>query len=89
MLDDRSLSIDIARYGGLINMKINGFARVAVQDGVAKDGVIHVVPDIIVPPKKLDGLEVDDAAYWDGETEMSVEELIERLEPHVAHHADL
>lgn len=81
LLKDRTLAVDIARYGGLINIKVNAFARVAVQDGVAKDGVIHVMDDVIVPPKKIgDGQE---AQYWDGETEMSVEELKGRLEAYV------
>jgi uncharacterized surface protein with fasciclin (FAS1) repeats len=79
LLDDRSLSIDIARWGGFIEMKINGFNRVAVQDVVAEDAVIHVLTNVIVPPKKLGGEEV----YWKG-GEMSVEELKERLEPFVA-----
>jgi len=79
LLDDRSLSIDIARWGGFIEMKINGFNRVAVQDVVAEDGVIHVLTNVIVPPKKLGG----DEAYWNG-GEISVEELKERLEPSVA-----
>lgn len=78
LLEDRSLSIDIARWGGFIEMKINGFTRVAVQDVVAEDAVIHVMSDVIIPPKKLGGEEV----HWEGE-ELSVEELKERLEPFV------
>ena len=78
LLDDRSLSIDIARWGGFIEIKINGFNRVAVQDVVAEDGVIHVLTNVIIPPKKLGGEEV----YWEGE-ELSVEDLKERLEPFV------
>lgn len=79
LLEDRSLSIDIARYGGLIDIKINGYNRVAVQDVVAEDGVIHVMTNVIIPPKKLGGEE----AYWQG-GEISVEDLKERLEPFVA-----
>ncbi|KAG9232406.1 putative Stabilin-2 [Amylocarpus encephaloides] len=55
MLKDKSLSIDVARYGGLISIKINGFSSVAVQDGIAKDGVIHVVSSVLIPPKTPGG----------------------------------
>ncbi|KAK4963964.1 hypothetical protein LTR66_012543 [Elasticomyces elasticus] len=85
MLEDRTLSIDIARYGGLIEYKVNAFARVSVQDGIAEDGVIQVVSDVLIPPKKLAGVRnrVVKWDYWTSEEEMSVEELKERLEPFV------
>jgi len=72
LLNDKSLSIDVARYGGLISIKINGFSSVAIQDGIAKDGVIHVVSSVLIPPKTPGG-----ASYM-GE-EMTVEDLKERL----------
>lgn len=80
LLEDRSLSVDIARYGGFISIKINGFGRVTVQDGVAEDGVIQVVSDVLIPPKKLPG---GPGVEWTGE-ELEVEDLMERLEPYVA-----
>lgn len=68
--------MDVARYGRYINIKINGFSTVAIEDGIASDGVIHVVSNVLIPPKAVDrGVQ-----HWDGE-EMSVEELKERLEP--------
>jgi uncharacterized surface protein with fasciclin (FAS1) repeats len=76
LLDGKSLSIDIARFGGFIAIKINGFGSVAVQDGIASDGVIHVVRNVLIPPKTPHGL------AYQGE-ELSVEELKERLDPHV------
>ena len=78
LLKDRELAVDIARYGGFISMRVNAYTRVAVQDVVAEDGVIQVMTDVIVPPKKLKGEDV----YWEG-GEMSVEDLVERLEPFV------
>lgn len=79
-LKDRSLSIDIARYGPFLVVNVNGFNRVAVTNVVADDGVIHVMRNVIIPPKKLaDSEELD---FWNGE-EISVEELMERLEPFV------
>jgi uncharacterized surface protein with fasciclin (FAS1) repeats len=80
LLDDRSIAVDIARFGPFITIKINGFTRVAVQDGVAKDGVIHIVSDVLIPPKKLGGAGEKDEGLWMGE-EMSVEEFKERLGP--------
>ena len=85
LLKDRSLSIDVGRYGRLIEIRINGFARVAVSDGVAKDGVIQDVSSVLIPPKGSEGH--DEALIADGE--LTVEELIARLEPHVANDANL
>lgn len=79
LLEDRSLSIDIARYGGFISIKVNGFGRVTVKDGIAQDGVIQVVSDVLIPPKKVGG----PGAQWTGE-ELEVEDLMDRLEPYVA-----
>ena len=72
------MSIDVARYGRLITMKINGFSRVAVLDGIAKDGVIHVVGNVLIPPKTVSKVE----RQWEGE-DLSEEDLIERLQPFV------
>jgi len=77
-LKDRSLAVDVTRYGPFISIKINGFTRVTVHDGVAKDGVIQVIGDVLIPPKKLPGSK--DLVYWEGE-EMSEEEFKERLDP--------
>jgi len=77
-LKDHSLAVDVARYGPFISIKINGFTRVTVHDGVAKDGVIQVVGDVLIPPKKLPGSK--NSIYWEGE-EMSEEEFKERLDP--------
>lgn len=77
LLEGKSLSIDVARYGRLITIKINGFNKVIISDGIAADGVIHVVPNVLIPPK-TPGLPGAAA-----EEDMSVEELMERLEPHI------
>jgi uncharacterized surface protein with fasciclin (FAS1) repeats len=76
LLDGKSLSIDIARFGGFITIKINGFGSVAVQDGLASDGVVHVVRNVLIPPKIPGGV-----AYQ--REELTVEELKERLDAHV------
>lgn len=76
-LEGKHLSIDIARYGRLITIKINGFTRVAVSDGIAADGVIHVLPNVLIPPK-----EPTSAALTLDET-WTIEEIKEHLAPFV------
>lgn len=76
LLKEKSLSIDIARYGGFITIKINGFSSIAVQDGIAKDGVIHVVSSLLIPPKTPGG------AQYMGE-EMTVEEFKDRFDDYI------
>lgn len=76
LLDDKSLSIDVARWAGFVAVKVNGFVRVAVQNVVARDGVVQVVNSVLIPPHKRQG------AYLDGD-EIEVEELVERFEPYV------
>ncbi|KAI9838931.1 MAG: hypothetical protein M1819_004139 [Sarea resinae] len=78
LLEDRSLAVDVSRYGRLITIKINGFSKVAVPDGIAKDGVIHVISSVLIPPKKVDGV----TQQWQGE-EITEEDLMERLEPYM------
>jgi uncharacterized surface protein with fasciclin (FAS1) repeats len=72
----KNLAVDVARYGPFVEMRINAFSRVTIHDGVASDGVIQVVSNVLIPPKSHDGEDV----WWEGE-EMSVEEFKERVEP--------
>lgn len=76
LLEDKSLSIDVARYGRFITIRINGFTNVAIPDGIAADGVIHVVPNVLIPPKAL-------GATGESAEGMELEEFMERLEPFV------
>jgi hypothetical protein len=59
-----------------VEIKLNAFSRVTIHDGVASDGVIQVVSNVLIPPKT--GGE-SEGAFWTG-GEMSVEEFKERLE---------
>ncbi|KAF2017166.1 FAS1 domain-containing protein [Aaosphaeria arxii CBS 175.79] len=77
-LDGKPLAVDVSRYGPFIGIRINGFSRVTVHDGVASDGVIQVVSNVLIPPKNAAGEE----AFWKGE-EMTVEEFKGRLEPYI------
>ncbi|KAF4304540.1 hypothetical protein GTA08_BOTSDO07722 [Botryosphaeria dothidea] len=77
LLEDKALSVDIGSHGPFTEIKINGFSRVATQNGIAKDGVIHVVSSVLIPPKTAEA-----KGFWQGEP-MSVDELKERLVPFV------
>jgi len=66
----------VARYANIIDIRINGFNHVAVQDGISKDGVIHLLDTILIPPKSVAGIQ------YEGE-EMELEEFMERLLPSV------
>lgn len=78
LLEDKSLSIDIGRYGRLISIKINGFADVTIEDGIAADGVIQVISNVLIPPKSVGGV----MQQWQGE-ELSEEDFKARFEPFV------
>ena len=64
----------MARFGGFIIIKINGFTSVTVEDGIAEDGVIQALSDVLIPPKKFGG------EAWQGEP-ITEEDLKERLAP--------
>ncbi|KAL8696642.1 MAG: hypothetical protein Q9201_007561 [Fulgogasparrea decipioides] len=78
LLEDKSLAVDVYRYGRYIRIRVNAFSTVTIEDGIAADGVIQVISDVLIPPKRIDRMEL----HWQGE-ELSVEELKERLEPYV------
>lgn len=74
------MSIDVARYGRIITIKINGFTTVTVEDGIAMDGVVHMVSNVLIPPKQLGGVE----QQYEGE-DLTVEDLKDRLNPYLDH----
>lgn len=77
LLRGKPVEVNIGRYGGLINIRINGRTSVSVQDGLANDGVIQAVRSIIVPPRHKHHSGDDEEGGF------TVEDLIERLEPFV------
>jgi uncharacterized surface protein with fasciclin (FAS1) repeats len=79
LLGDKSLSIDIARWYGVINIRINGYTNVAIEDGVARDGVVQVLNSVLIPPHEAKR----EGAWTEEDGEIPVEELIERLKPFV------
>ena len=75
-LHGKPLAVDVSRYGPFVSIKINGFSSVTIHDGVASDGVIQVVSNVLLPPKNANG----EQEFWQGE-DLSVDELKERLQP--------
>jgi Secreted and surface protein containing fasciclin-like repeats len=75
VLKGRALDVDIARRGPEIEVRVNGFVRVVGLDLLASDGVLHVLDDLLIPPKKVGGK----VKRNDEVTEIKVEVLKERL----------
>ena len=78
LLARHELSIDIARYGRFISIKINGFTRVAISDVVAVDGVLHVLDNVIIPPRTPGG---PPHFVTEEEESLSLEDFIQRMDP--------
>lgn len=76
LLHDLHVSVDILEWASLKFVTVNGFAGVQVRDGVAKNGVIHVLDRVLIPPHKHKGQGLEDQLF---DREITVEELTERL----------
>lgn len=73
LYENKSLGVDIWRWAGWTRISVNGCPSVVYADGVAKNGVVHVVNTLPMPPCPRRG---HDAGY---EGEMSIEELEDRF----------
>ncbi|KAL4909707.1 hypothetical protein BDW74DRAFT_42702 [Aspergillus multicolor] len=81
LLEGHEIAVDVARFGPYTGFKVNGWQRVAFADALGRDGVIHVLDHVLVPPRKVDG---DAETVWgDEEGDMELEEFMERLRPYV------
>lgn len=76
MLVGKSLGVDIARFGRLINVRINGYTDVAIQDGIARDGVLQIPRHVLIPPRAPGELEVEPEAEAG---DMTVEDFMGRF----------
>ncbi|KAL4954246.1 FAS1 domain-containing protein [Aspergillus filifer] len=74
---EHKIAVDVAHYGPYVSFKVNGGQRVGFADVLGKDGVIHVLDRVLIPPRRLGGFVVEESK------EMELEELVERLEPFV------
>ncbi|KFY06459.1 hypothetical protein V491_08614, partial [Pseudogymnoascus sp. VKM F-3775] len=76
LLVGKSLGVDIARFGRLINVRINGYTDVAIQDGIARDGVLQIPRHVLIPPRAPGELEVEPEAEAG---DMTVEDFMGRF----------
>lgn len=83
LLRDLPIRVDIRRWGGWVRFWVNGFTPVVVRDGVARNGVVHVVGKVPLPPHKHHHGAAADDDDDDDYAEVEVEDLIERLAPYV------
>jgi len=74
LYESKGLGVDIWRWGGFTSMKVNGYNSVAFADGIAKNGVVHVVDSVPMPPCPQGG------GQFNNDGEMSIAELEERFQ---------
>ncbi|KAI9370554.1 FAS1 domain-containing protein [Aspergillus egyptiacus] len=79
LLEGHEIAVDVVHLGLYVSFKVNGYQRVAFADALARDGVLHVVDRVLIPPRRLKGVPVDD----EEEVEVELEDLMERLGPWV------
>ncbi|XXH02786.1 hypothetical protein Hte_009172 [Hypoxylon texense] len=82
LLGDKHIAVDISRWLGFTKIRLNGHVDVAIQDALAKNGVVQVVDSVLIPPHphhKDAGVSDDNEPNG----QISVEELMERLGPYV------
>lgn len=60
LLKKQKLGVDVAWAGFSLVMRVNGVQRIRVHDVLAQDGVVHVVDQVLMPPKKLKGSDDDE-----------------------------
>lgn len=85
LLQDKHVSVDITKFGGLTSITLNGQVPVVARDAIAKNGVIQVVGKVPLPPHKHHDHDGDDGDDHDHEEEgeIEVEDLIERFRDYV------
>ncbi|KAL1981266.1 hypothetical protein VTN96DRAFT_2865 [Rasamsonia emersonii] len=95
LLHGHHLSVDIRHFHRFAHFVVNKHTRVSVSNVPVKEGVIHLVSSVIIPPRKRDSdsqvveddleddLPIGAETHHEEEEEMTVEELIERLQPYV------
>jgi uncharacterized surface protein with fasciclin (FAS1) repeats len=53
LLRRKKVSVDVARSGAEVVLRVNGFWQVGTLDLVAADGVVHVLDEVLVPPRRI------------------------------------
>ncbi|KAL2823416.1 Fasciclin domain-containing protein [Aspergillus cavernicola] len=87
LLTGREIAVDVAHLGPYVSFKVNGYQRVAFADALAKDGNIHVLDHVLIPPRRLQGAGGPPGG-GSKEEEVELEDLMERLMPWVEENDD-
>lgn len=53
LLKKHKVSVDVARRGMDVMVRVNGLHRVVTLDLVAADGVVHVLDEVLIPPRRV------------------------------------
>lgn len=83
LLGDKTIAIDVSRFGTFIRAKLNGYIPITVLDGIAKNGVVHLPGRVLIPPHKHGKANSEETG-----ADVSVEELMERLADYVEEPAE-
>ncbi|KAJ5245243.1 hypothetical protein N7489_005339 [Penicillium chrysogenum] len=75
LLKERDLAVDVKKRFGEVDMRVNGFGRVERLDLLARDRAMHVLDQVLVPPRKI-----QDKEEGEDEEGLMIEELVERLD---------
>ncbi|KAI0172664.1 FAS1 domain-containing protein [Hypoxylon sp. FL1284] len=77
LLGDKHVAVDVSRWLGFVRIRLNAHVDVAVQDGLARDGVAQALNSVLIPPHP------HHKTFWDLDVdgEIPVDELVARLEP--------
>ncbi|OKL62431.1 hypothetical protein UA08_02135 [Talaromyces atroroseus] len=92
LLDSKPVSVDVRHFHRLTLMTVNEHIPVSVANVPVKEGVIHLVSSVLIPPHPEDAVApaaLDDREQMEREHEhehrhkhgLSVRELMQRLEP--------
>jgi uncharacterized surface protein with fasciclin (FAS1) repeats len=88
VLPNHHLGVDIFNFSGYIVAYVNGQHKIGVANLPVKEGVIHLVHSVVIPPKSHhheDNSNGDTSPFYskgnENEGEMPLKEFIERLEP--------
>ena len=74
-----SLAVDVTRFGAIGSIKLNGQHRVAFADALARDGAVHILDHVLIPPRKVKGHYLAGSREGEDEAELTIEDLKDRL----------
>lgn len=87
LLEDKHVHVDINRYERSLSFRVNGIGKIVIADGIARDGVLQVPNNILLPPTKHgehgNRMSCERDTMQEANGEITVEELKALLEDYV------